>query len=243
MSHALTAPELQDLLALEVREPVRALQGRETFLHRTADGRAIVVKRSLPGAKPGGRREHAALERLAEWGFPVPRTLGFASGPAGSVVAMERVEHVDTARDRLGRLPAAERRVLLDRIAELAARLHVAGWCHRDFYAHQLLVREPTQELVLIDVGRARRAPFPRRRWFVKDVGALLSSLPPLVDDRERLRFVAAYLDARGITNAGSRQRFVHAARAKAHRIARRVPRDERVSADLGASRSSGSAR
>ncbi len=228
VSRPLSPPELQTLLDLEVGTPVRSLQGRETFLHRAADGRAIVVKRSLPGVKPGGRREHAALERLAEWGFSVPEALGFAQGPAGSVVVMERVAYTETARDRLARGDPAARRELLGRIADLLARLHAAAWCHRDFYAHHLLLREPNGELVLIDVGRARRAPYPRRRWYVKDAGALLSSLPAVVTDRERLRWLARYLDARGIVDAGARVRFVRAAIAKARRIAGRVPRDER---------------
>jgi len=216
--------ELRGLIALEVRQPLRALQGRETFLHRGADGRAIVVKRSRPGAKPGGRREHEVLVRLAELGLPVPESLGFAAGPDGSVVAMERVAHVDTARDRLTRGDADERRALLARIASLLADLHRAGWCHRDFYAHHLLLREPTRELVLIDVGRAGRAPIPRGRWFVKDAGALLCSLPLHVGERERLTFVARYLDRRGVVERRARRRFVRAAFAKARRIAAHLP-------------------
>lgn len=224
MIRTLEPEELRGLIALEVRRPLRALQGRETFLHRTADGRAIVVKRARPGARPGGRREHEALVRLAELGLPVPVSFGFAAGPAGSVVAMERVEHVETARDRLERGRADERRALLERIAALLAQLHRAGWCHRDFYAHHLLLREPRRELVLIDVGRAGRAPIPRGRWFVKDVGALLSSLPHPVGDRERLAFVARYLDRRGVVERRARRRFLRAALAKARRIAAHRP-------------------
>lgn len=224
MDRPLEPDELRGLLTLRIVAPLRRLQGRETFLHRAADGRPIVVKRSRPGAKPGGRREHDALVRLAELGLPVPRSLGFAAGPDGSVVAMERVEHVETARDLLERSGPGERRALLARVAGLLADLHRAAWCHRDFYAHHLLVREPTRELVLIDVGRAGRAPIPRGRWFVKDAGALLSSLPSTVGERERLAFLARYLDRRGVVDRRARRGFVRAASAKARRIAAHVP-------------------
>lgn len=229
MTRPLDPDELRGLLALEIRTPLRSLQGRETFLHRTAAGDALVVKRSRPGARPGGRREHEALVRLLELGFPVPASLGFAAGPDGSVVAMERVAHVETARDRLAVAAVPERRELLARIADMLARLHLAGWCHRDFYAHHVLLREPDRALVIIDVGRAGRAPLPRWRWFVKDAGALLSSLPASVGERERLACLARYLDAREVFERGARRRFVRAALAKARRIAGRTPRDERA--------------
>ncbi len=229
MTRPLDPEELRGLLALEIQAPLRSLQGRETFLHRTAAGQALVVKRSRPGARPGGRREHESLVRLGELGFPVPMSLGFAVGPTGSVLAMERIAHVETARDRLASGSADERRELLGRIAALLARLHLAAWRHRDFYAHHLLLREPTQELVLIDVGRAGRAPIPRGRWFVKDAGALLYSLPDSVSERERLAFLARYLDGREVLGRGARRSFVRAALAKARRIARHLPRDERA--------------
>ncbi|MCY2961628.1 MAG: phosphotransferase [Planctomycetota bacterium] len=231
MNRPLEPDELRGLLALEIQTPLRRLQGRETFLHRTAAGDALVVKRSQPGARPGGRREHEALVRLADLGFPVPASLGFAAGPEGSVVAMERVPHAETARDRLACAPRNERRELLARVADLLARLHLAGWRHRDFYAHHLLLREPDRALVLIDVGRAGRAPIPRWRWCVKDAGALVSSLPSSVGAREVLEFLARYLDGRGLDDRGARRRFARAALAKARRIARRTPRDERATA------------
>ncbi|MBL8861775.1 MAG: phosphotransferase [Planctomycetes bacterium] len=230
----LPADELRLLLELEVRSPLRRLQGRETFEHRARDGRAIIVKRSRPGARPGGRREHDALLFLAEIGLSVPAALGFVAGPAGSLVALAKVEHSETARERLARAPAAARRALLARIAGLLARLHTAGARHRDFYAHHLLLRADDEQLVLIDAGRAGPAPFPRWRWFVKDAGALLSSLPPAASRGERLRFLRDYLDARQVRDRGARRRFARAALAKAGRIAARVPRDERAPTAAG---------
>lgn len=231
MTLPLEASVVQSFLDLEVAAVLRRLQGRETFLHRAPDGRAIVVKRSEPGTRPDGRREYQALQRIAREGIAVPVALGFAHGPRGSVVAMERVAHVETARERAAHPNGVVRREILARVAKLLARLHASGLRHRDFYAHHLLLRTETDELVLIDVGRAGRAPMPTRRWFVKDVGALLHSLPPRVSERERLRFVAQYLDARAIDSPRARRGFVRDAFAKARRIGRHVPRDERSGA------------
>ncbi len=229
MTAQLDAGTLRELLALEVERPVRRLQGRETFLHRTADGRAVVVKRSRPGARPGGRREHLALERLRADGFEVPAALGWAQSPAGSIVVLERVPHRETARDRLAHADAGGRADLLHGIADLAARLHRRRWHHRDLYTTHLLLRHPDDALVLIDVGRARRRRWPRERWFVKDVAAVLHSLPDAVLPRERLRFLARYLGQRGLRGRAARRRFVRAVLRKQRRIAAHVPRDERV--------------
>jgi hypothetical protein len=43
-----------------------------------------------------------------------------------------------------------------------------------------------------------------RARWFVKDLAALLHSCPRSVAPRERLRFLLAYLRARGIAARAS---------------------------------------
>jgi tRNA A-37 threonylcarbamoyl transferase component Bud32 len=227
----LDAETLRGLLQIEVQAPLRRLQGRETFLHRAADGRALVVKRSGPGVRPAGWREHDALERLARDGLPVPAALGWAASDAGSVVVLERVPHKESARDALARLPATGRRALLARVARLAAELHRKGWHHRDLYLQHVLLRDPDGALVLIDVGRARRAPPPRARWFVKDLAALLHSLPAAVLPRERLRFVLDYLDGRDLRASAARRRWVRAAFGKQRRMAAHVPRDERAGA------------
>jgi hypothetical protein len=134
-------------------------------------------------------------------------------------------------RPRLARAGASSRRALLDRVADLLAALQRAGWRHRDFYAHHLLLVPGTDAIVLVDVGRAGRAPFPRGRWFVKDAGALLHSLPGAVTRAERLRFLARVASTRGPASRAERRAFVRAALRKAARIGRHVPRDERAAA------------
>ena len=103
------------------------------------------------------------------------------------------------------------------------ARLHAAGWYHRDLYLAHWLVTPAG--LFLVDVGRARRERAPRERWFVKDLAALLHSCPATVTAHARLRFLVLYLDARGIASHDGRKSFARAVLAKAARIAAHVPR------------------
>ena len=85
---------------------------------------------------------------------------------------MERVPHAETLRGRLAGASATERRSWCERLVEYVARLHAAGWYHRDLYLQHFVLAEQAQELALLDVGRARRETSPRTRWFVKDLGA-----------------------------------------------------------------------
>ncbi|MBK7643352.1 MAG: hypothetical protein IPJ19_09905 [Planctomycetes bacterium] len=171
--------------------------------------------------------EHANLRDLEADGLPVPHPLGWDVRRERlarcSVVAMERIEHTQTLRDRLFRAPEGERRDLAERLLTLVVRLHAAGWYHRDLYLQHLVLRE--EELVLLDVGRARRDRAPRRRWFVKDLAALLHSTPRNVSVRARLEFLARYLDARGITRRAERRAWLAAILRRAERTARHTPR------------------
>jgi serine/threonine protein kinase len=206
-----------------------------------------------------GRREFENLAALAAEGFPVPRALGWCERGVRSAVAMELVPHAETLRERLGRSEPGEVRHLAALLLELVARLHEKGWYHRDLYLEHVLVRADGagaaraggapraapegRELVLIDVGRARRvavrpraedspeepraegARGPRRRWLVKDLAALLHSTPAAVPPRARLRFLAGYLDRRGVRGRARRRAWARAVLAKQARMARHRPR------------------
>jgi tRNA A-37 threonylcarbamoyl transferase component Bud32 len=248
-------PGLAALLEHEPETYLRRSAGRETFLWLPEEGDAglpfvtpVIVKRSrrrsFPGwrgrdVRPGGRREHENLRALAADGIPVPRAITWCEEraeilgrPARSVVVMERVEHRETLRDRLERSGEPERRAWSRELARLVARLHGRGWCHRDLYLQHFLVPWPEEpgrrRLVLIDVGRARRDRRLGDRWVVKDLAALLHSAPDEVGERERLRFLAGYLDLRGIADRAARRRLARAVALKSLRMRAHVPRDER---------------
>ena len=221
---------------------LRRIEGRETFAWPGAEA-DLVVKRycgdeprdrwyellraRAPGS-PGGR-EGRNLAALAAIGVPVPRVLAWfeASGVAGSAVVMERLprsEHLRSAltATRADEESAAARRAWAGELCELTARLHAAGWYHRDLYLVHVV---PTPRLVLLDVARARREVRPRRRWFVKDLAALAVSTPEWIGRRERLRFLRDYLRRRELLRRGALRRWARAIEAKAHRLGRHAPR------------------
>ena len=194
----------------------------------------------LRGAEHVGpaRREGRNLRALRAQGFPVPRALAWFEEPGArgrSALVMEHLDHREHLRALLEReagqgleagRPGSVERARLDRLAALVARLHRAGWYHRDLYLEHVVVTGPHPgELALLDLGRARCEPAPRGRWFVKDVAALLSSAPPCVGARARLRFLARYLDGRGVLAAADRRRFQQAVERKAAVLASHAPR------------------
>lgn len=238
------------LLDMQPVELLRVMPGRETFLARAevgCDGAAgtVVVKRArhtpwreivherLRGRSPrsAGRREFEVLEALARLSLRVPRALAWCEAHDGrSLVVMEHVQHRETLRERVAAAGAEERAALAHDLLACVVRLHTAGWIHRDLYLQHFLVREREgePEIVLIDVGRARHAGRTGRRWLVKDVAALAHSTPKNVTSRERLRFLACYLDGIGMRVRSERRRFARDVESKRARMAAHVPVSER---------------
>jgi hypothetical protein len=231
------------LLACEPRTWLRRMPGRESFVWpgpiadeplvvKRFDGRlAFLAKLLALDARTEGRREFDNLGALAALGLAVPRPVAWLEerrslfGPLRprSLVVMEAVEHRATLRDVAERDPRAAVERFLGPLARTVARLHAAGWYHRDLYLQHWIVAE--RGLVLLDVGRCRRESSPRERWFVKDVAALLHSTPNGVGARSRLRFLARYLDLRGVEGRAARRRFARDVLVKAARIAAHEPR------------------
>lgn len=226
------------LLDARAEQTLRSVAGRETFTWTDPAGELVVVKRTSANRRVSPRRrsaaqvEHDALVELGRIGVPVPQALGWTSRGSVSAVAMAHVAHESTLRERIAVADARERRALADELAAIVARLHAGGWCHRDLYLHHFVLAE--RGLVLLDVGRAMRVTSDWRaafgagaleRWFVKDVAALLHSTPRVVPTRERLRFVARYLDLRRIKTRAERRAFVAHVIAKERRMASHRPR------------------
>ena len=240
---------LERLFHLSPSAFLRRMPGRET-LAWPSDGSALVVKRfrggetrdwwyeRLRGAvRSPARREGENLRDLASDGLPVPRWVAWveergalrrasprrAPRDARSGVVMAAVPHRRTLQEVLAAGSGPERRAWLDRLADLVARLHAKGWIHRDLYLHQVVV-DGDRDLVLLDVGRARRSRrLPRRRWHVKDLAALHLSAPGSVTAAERLRTLQRYLRARGLE--GPVRPWVRSVVRKARRLSAHVPR------------------
>jgi len=241
---------LAALFAARPLSSLRRMPDRETFPWPDAHG-PLVAKRFVgdpqssawsslawwvPRRSPA-RREAENLLALRDEGLPVPRAVAWweEPNPAGgarhafgrSAVLMQLVQHETTLREAAERAPREAAQLWLRPLAELVARLHSAGWYHRDLYLHHFVLsgeRGEELQLVLLDLGRARRERTPRRRWFVKDLAALQMSTPSGVSARARLRFVAAYARARGLTRDAARG-LARDAETKARRMAAHAPK------------------
>jgi len=231
-------PLVEALFALEPEHWLRKLPDRETFLLEEG-GRRFVVKRLRRGAGSEGwyerirglgrrspaRRECENLAAMRADGLPVPRPLAWCadSRQMRSALVMEELEHVETLRMLFERSGAGERDHWIGQLVELVANLHDRGWYHRDLYLEHLVVT--ASGLALLDAGRVRKERKPRRRWFVKDLAALDSSVPRSVTRSERLRFLAGWLEARGLARTGELRRWTRPVLAKARRMRAHRPR------------------
>ena len=137
---------------------------------------------------------------------------------------MERVESHADLRQVLHEAATSELEPLIARLLKLVIALHTRGWYHRDLYLHHILI-DQDGDLVLIDLGRARRLRWVRRRWFAKDLAALLLWAPNEIGASLRLRFLAGYMDAMGINGRRARRKFASDILRRRERMARHQPR------------------
>ena len=241
----LSNDELEALLDWEPgSQCLRAVPGRETFLW-PPDQACYVVKRfegSLAGErwyqrlKQLGRESPARLEydNLADLSRPefgarglvVPTPLACFQRGNRSLVVMERVAYRATLREALGQLPGAwagHRRGLLSLVLALHGLQGGKRRHHRDLYLQHILIRDPEEDLCLIDLGRVRAAPRLRRRWLEKDLAALHHSCPQSVSELQRLAWLDAYLRRLGgvLSREQARARLWRWARAIEARRAR----------------------
>jgi len=207
-------------------ELLRAVPGRETYAVETLRGANWVVKRfnSAWWLRSQAKREFDAISALRALGISVPRPLAYIERGGESLLAMERISSGSTLREALATTATAESERLMAQLLELVLSLHSAGWHHRDLYLHHILV-DSRGELVLIDLGRARRPFWVRRRWFAKDIAALLLWTPREVSDRERLRFLLRYMNGMKMLKRGERRRFIMDVLLRRERMARHRPR------------------
>lgn len=199
---------------LEARRTLRTeVDGRGYFvkIHRGV-GWAEIVKNLLSLRLPvlGAANEWRAIGRLAELGVDTMRGVAFGqrgSNPAAQhsfIVTDELAPTIsleDFCRDWPNEPPpVAFKRALIQRVADMASRMHRGGVNHRDFYiCHFLLHLDPAPssdnfKLSLIDLHRAQvRAKTPQR-WRDKDLSSLyFSALNIGLTRRDYLRFLRTY--------------------------------------------------
>lgn len=192
--------------------------GRGMYLKRHRQRSMAHWLRACLGAGPGataGRIEAENVVRLQQSGIDAMPLVAYGErlhrgGLAESFLLTEELTGF-TQLDHFLRqrfAPAAKRRRrdrplerLIDRVADVAARFHRAGFNHRDFYCCHFFIREtaPSEFAVhLIDLQRVERRRRLRRRWIVKDLAQLAYSAPAeRITCTRRMAFIKRYLGIR----------------------------------------------
>jgi hypothetical protein len=220
---------VQGLLARAA--PVRALDDRANLSLRLGD-RVLHVKVSRRYAgPPAAPPEAAGIGHARAAGVPTASVAFVGADPAvGGVTGtwdLAPARPLDDLLER-ARLPATLRARLVQDLARAVARLHDAGWHHRDLYLNHVFV-DPLADAPLaavIDWDRIGAHRHAYGRWVVKDLASLeASAAPGLVSARERMRFLRAYLAHRGGLPRAARRRLAGRVRRKARRIRAHRPR------------------
>jgi heptose I phosphotransferase len=201
----------------------RELEGRRTFrteiegscyfvkIHHGI-GWGEIAKNLLSGRLPvlGAQNEWNAIQRLTKLGVGTMTAVAYGVrglNPAqqSSFLITEELAPCISLEDFCRDWPQtppnpALKRALIQRVADMAQRMHAGGVNHRDFYlCHFLLHTVPTPSagnlrLSLIDLHRAQVRANTPRRWRDKDLAALyFSALGIGLSARDRLRFLRAY--------------------------------------------------
>jgi len=89
---------------------------------------------------------------------------------------------------------------LRTRAAPVVAALHSSGWVYRDLYWNHWFAESLHDPVHLIDVERAFRPAWRRRRWIVKDLAGLVSSAEPPLECESLRRAYACYIEHGGLS-------------------------------------------
>jgi tRNA A-37 threonylcarbamoyl transferase component Bud32 len=137
-------------------------------------------------------------------GIPTPVAVGFAEERSAGFLSRSYLItrevpgalHIEQLLQRHPKLPLAERRDLLRRMARLVASLHDAGFSHRDLKHQNILIGQaPERRLYLIDLDGLNDVGDVSASRALRDLQRLDRSARDGVgiSQRERLRFYAEY--------------------------------------------------
>lgn len=233
-------------------EVFRAREGRRT-LRFVANGKSYflkyhagigwkeILKNLLQAKAPvlSAMNEVRAIEAVTQAGLDTMTIAAFGergSNPArieSFIVTDDLTDTLsleDVAAHWAGKPPLAAKRLLIQRLAEIARRMHQAGVNHRDFYLCHFLLKQAdfaadnfSAPLYLIDLHRAQVRKQVPKRWLVKDLGGLYFSAAPLALTRtDLLRFVRAYSGMKASDTVRQQMRLWRTARREAERLYRR---------------------
>ncbi len=197
------------------RRTLRFERGGEGFylkLHWGVGWREIIKNlTSLRLPVLGAKSEWQAIRKLEQLGVETMPLAGYGQtglNPAQqqSFVITEELAGCISLEDYCRSWPEhpppfTQKRVLIERVAEMSRCLHENGVNHRDLYICHLLLQLPwdgqkeSLHLHLIDLHRVQIRKQTPLRWVVKDIGSLhFSSMEIGLTQRDLLRFLQIYL-------------------------------------------------
>ncbi len=198
-------------------ETFRALERRQTLAF-TVDGKRYFVKRhrgatyreilknllTLRLPVVSARNEYRAIRKLQALGLraPVLAAYGRRGLTPGSLESFLITEDVgphatleDYCRPWKAQSPTfAEKRALIEELADISRVLHSNGVCHRDYYLCHFLRTSAETPLTVIDLHRALVKRRLEERWIIKDIAGLyFSAMDAGLTQRDLFRFMRSY--------------------------------------------------
>lgn len=227
-------------------DTVRALEQRQTLAF-TAGGKRYFIKRHR-GATVGeilknllslrlpvvsARNEYRAIRKLQELGLRAPAIAaygrrGLLPGRLESFLVTEDVGPHTTLEDYCrpwhARAPDfAEKRALIEQLADISYTLHSNNVCHRDYYLCHFLRTAADAPLTVIDLHRALVKRRLDERWVIKDLAGLyFSALDAGLTRGDVFRFMRSYRRCALRDTLARDRRFWDAVRERALRLYRR---------------------
>ena len=191
----------KNLLAERITTRVEIQEGDST--------RAFYLKRHTPPPlkeyiKPllrltwpilGARNEWEALIRFHAARIPTMTPVVMGEKRGYSFLVTEAIEGYIKLSDWIALQPEdADLTPVIDRVADIARRMHKSGLHHQDFYLGHFLIQEQGDDfdIKVIDLGRARSSIDLSHRWIIKDLAQLDYSAGK-VGLRDKMRFLRAY--------------------------------------------------
>jgi hypothetical protein len=203
-------------------KPWRVIADRQNCtLDAEVDGKRVRwhVKRYTavrpPGAIPA-EREVAGITLLQGAGIPTVPLVGW--GVLSDRRSFVIVDDLGGYRpgDKLLEAAGATFDDVLERTADLAAKLHASGLHHRDLYLCHFFIPSGTgtvESVRLIDCARVKRLPrfLTRYRWVVKDLAQFWYSTlkHPEITDDQRLRWLRRYAERAGVKDVERLRRSI----------------------------------
>ncbi len=116
-----------------------------------------------------------------------------------NTISLEDFCHMHWANKNLSGSALVFKRILIDRLADIAHAIHSNGANHRDFYlCHFLLsstdINKSSPRIFLIDLHRMQIRRSTPKRWVIKDIAGLYySSMDMGLSQRDLFRFMRRY--------------------------------------------------